>query len=324
MALGLEDNAVNAIAPLLDDMSDVVPESTRVTSGVDMDDLDSTAVERTDEEIASIPLKDFLEKIHPSLKKQIDDLWYYSRVSSSYRQAKLNAPDLRLHCDTCGGERTFRGEPAIISDPPKVSTVSLRYTCGDCNNETKYYSLWVRPSDQPFGELYKYGEFPPFGIPVANRVLRLFGRDAQLMKKGRQCENQGYGVAAFAYYRRVVENHKNDIFDEIIKVCRTVNAPGDIIAELDEAKKEIAFAKSMDKIKTALPQGLLIDGHNPLSALHGALSVGIHEESDEDCLEAASAVRLVLTELVERIALLKQDNKELSGALQLLLNKKKT
>lgn len=288
-----------------------------------MDNPNSSTTEQAVDGTAAISLKDFLENVHPSSTKQVIDLWRYYSISGSYREARINAPDLRLHCDKCGGERTFRAKPDVINHPPKVSTATLIYTCGDCHEETKSYSLWIEPQDGSSGKLYKYGERPPFGIPVANRVLRLFGRDAQLMKKGRQCENQGYGVAAFAYYRRVVENHRNDIFDEIIKVCRTVDAPGDLIAELEEAKKEIAFSKSMDKIKSALPQGLLIDGHNPLLALHGALSVGIHDESDDDCLQAASAVRLVLTELVERIALLKQDNKELSSALQLLIAKKK-
>jgi hypothetical protein len=73
----------------------------------------------------------------------------------------------------------------------------------------------------------------------------------------------------------------------------------------------------------ALPEGLRIDGHNPLTALHGALSVGLHNESDEECLEAASAVRLVLTDLVERMSLLRQDSAELNKAVQLLISKKK-
>ncbi|PDS74347.1 hypothetical protein [Rhizobium phaseoli] len=181
---------------------------------------------------------------------------------------------------------------------------NLSYKCGDCHVEHKFYSLYAEFGEGTSGRLYKYGELPPFGVPVPNKVLRLFGKDSKLFQKGRQCENLGYGVAAFAYYRRVVENHKNDIFEEIIKVCRTVHAPEGVITELEQAKKEIAFTKAIEAIKSALPQGLLINGHNPLLALHGALSVGLHDESDEECLAAAQAVRLVLTDLVEKIATL--------------------
>lgn len=105
-------------------------------------------------------------------------------------------------------------------------------------------------------------------------------------------------------------------------MCRTVHAPEDLINELQDAKKEVSFTKAIDKVRSALPQGLLINGHNPLLALHGALSVGLHDEGDDVCLEAAHAVRLVLTDLVEKIALLKQENKQLNDAVQLLLKKK--
>jgi hypothetical protein len=52
----------------------------------------------------------------------------------------------------------------------------------------------------------------------------------------------------------VVENHKNEIFDEIIKVCETVGAPQPLIEELGSAKQEVSFTKAMKQIKTALDE----------------------------------------------------------------------
>jgi hypothetical protein len=120
----------------------------------------------------------------------------------------------------------------------------------------------------------------------------------------------------------VVENHKNEIFDEIIRVCETLAASPQLIEELGNAKKETRFTAAIEQIKTALPQGLLINGQNPLLALHGALSVGLHSESDEECLETAHAVRLVLTDLVEKMSLLQLENSELKSAVQHLIAKK--
>jgi hypothetical protein len=171
-------------------------------------------------------------------------------------------------------------------------------------------------------KLYKFGEHPAFGVPVSNKLLRLFGNDRENFIKGRQCENQGFGIGAFAYYRRVVENHKNEIFDRIIAVCETVGAPQSLTDELRAAKEEISFTKGFNLIKTALPQGLLIRGHNPLLALHGALSVGMHNETDGECLEAAQAVRLVLTDLVEKLSQLRQEDADLHAAVQLLISKR--
>jgi hypothetical protein len=201
----------------------------------------------------------------------------------------------------------------------------MKYTCSDCMKRIKMYALLVNPveDEDGAGYVYKFGEYPQFGVPVPNKVLKLFdGEDAENFKKGRRCESQGLGIAAFAYYRRVVEKHKNEIFDEIVKVCKTVGGSGDLIAELEAAKKERQFTTSVEKIKSALPQGLLINGHNPLLALHGALSVGLHSESDGDCLQAAKDVRVVLADLVEKMSTLKQDNAELSSAVQRLLQRK--
>jgi hypothetical protein len=84
--------------------------------------------------------------------------------------------------------------------------------CGDCLKHVKSFSLWIVLGEtEGVGAVYKYGEHPPFGIPVPKKVLRLFGNDRTNFLKGRQCENQGLGVGAFAYYRRVVESHKNEL-----------------------------------------------------------------------------------------------------------------
>ncbi len=202
----------------------------------------------------------------------------------------------------------------------------LTYRCSDCQQQVKIFSVYLAPSeasDDGGAQVYKFGEYPNFGIPVPNKVLKLFdGEDAENFKKGRRCESQGLGIGAFAYYRRVVENHKNDIFEQIIRVCKKLNVAEDLVAELEDAKKETQFLRSIESIKAALPQGLLIEGHNPLTALHGALSGGLHNESDAECLKNARDIRLVLAALVERISLLKEDNSELSSAVQRLIAKR--
>ncbi len=270
-----------------------------------------------------IPFKQFLETVHPSVAKNVSGLWRGS--FDDLYQVEMLRPEVRLYCLRCDGPRAFRSLNKVTLE--KVGSASLtfvRYFCGDCQEQTKTFALSITPSTRSNGEgvAYKYGEEPTFGIRVPNRVLRLFGEDRDYFIKGRQCENQGLGVGAFAYYRRVVENHKNEIFDEIIKICETVGASQKLIDELGSAKKEISFTKAMKQIKTALPPGLLINGHDPLLALHNALSVGLHNESDAKCLGEAHDVRLVLTDLIERMSLLRQDNTELHGAVQRLIAKK--
>jgi hypothetical protein len=139
--------------------------------------------------------------------------------------------------------------------------------------------------------------------------------------KGRRCENQGLGIGAFGYYRRVVENQKNRIIDEIIRAAKKINAPQEMVDGLEAAKLETQFITAIDRIKPAVPQALLISGHNPLTLLHSALSQGLHAERDEDCLELASSIRTVLADLIERTSAVLRESAELDNAVTRLMQK---
>ena len=178
----------------------------------------------------------------------------------------------------------------------------------------------TRPSiGQPHGTCYKFGEDPPYGPPVPSRLIKLIGPDRDIFLKGRRCENQGFGIGAFAYYRRVVENQKNRILGEIVKVSKKIGAPQDKIDTLSDAIEETQFSTALNMAKDAIPENLLIDGHSPMRLLHHALSRGVHELSDEECLELASTVRLVLGELSERSSILLKDKAELTKAISTLM-----
>ncbi len=182
-------------------------------------------------------------------------------------------------------------------------------------------SLWQLRSMEKGGpgECYKFGELPLYGPPTPSKLIKLIGPDREIFLKGRRCENQGLGIGAFVYYRRVVENQKNRILDEIIKVSEKISASEESIAALKEAKKEIQFSKALASVKDAIPQALLINGHNPLTLLHSALSEGLHNQTDEHCLDIASSVRVILGELSDRLGQALKDEAELNHALSKLL-----
>jgi hypothetical protein len=56
--------------------------------------------------------------------------------------------------------------------------------------------------------------------------------------------------------------------------------------ELQKAKDDNSFSRSLDAVKDAFPSSLKIMGnHNPLSILPACLSDGAHNLSDEECLK---------------------------------------
>lgn len=281
------------------------------------------------EEEAPIAFSDFLESVPPGSLVSISDLTkkrYYSG-GGGVAGYQITAPEIQLHCpsDTCNGIRFFRRTTKDLPDIPHENYhfFYLSYICSNCRRTEKVFSLAAQHEPgQEHGKCQKFGEQPQYGPPTPARLITLIGPDRELFLKGRRCENQGLGIGAFVYYRRVVEGQKNRILDEVIKVAKKVGAAEDQIKILEAAKVETQFSKAISNVKDALPQSLLVNGHNPLTLLHSALSDGLHLRSDQHCLEVASSIRIVLAELSERLAQALKDEAELNKALSRLLEPK--
>ncbi|HEV8335128.1 MAG TPA: hypothetical protein VGR67_01765 [Candidatus Polarisedimenticolia bacterium] len=261
----------------------------------------------------------FLESSPPGSSSLIGDLLVPRRYQGS-ESYQLWLPDLLLHCPSqvCNGERIFSGTTSsvFISDwEPRF----LSYVCKNCGGTNRLYAVFMRQKMGKIGEAIKVGEWPPFGPRVPNRVLDLLGDDRQLFLKGRGAENLGLGIGAFAYYRRVVENQKNRILDQVIQVASRMNASSEIISGLQKAKTGWQFSKSLSEVNLQLPEQLMVRGQNPLLLLHGALSRGLHEQTDEECLGLATSIRVMLTALAERIGQALADEEEVRQAVANLL-----
>ena len=277
-------------------------------------------------------LSEFLENTPPNQWRYISNLSISQHVGIYASVSReINTPELELHCsdDLCNGVRFFRCTNVFSSSEPylkenDVNYLYVTYQCSNCRKTKKVYSLAVilSTSEQSRGICCKLGEHPPYGPPIPSRLIKLIGPDRDIFLKGRNCENQGLGIGAFTYYRRVVENQKNRILGEIVKVSGKIGVPQDKIDTLREAIKETQFSKALEMAKDVMPESLLIDGHSPIFLLHRALSRGVHELSDEECLKLANTVRLVLGELSERLSAILKDKAELTDAVSTLMHHK--
>ena len=271
----------------------------------------------------------FLESYPPGQMVQIDKICEIHKNQRGHHVRVLFTPDLQLHCpkETCNGTRFFRfHQQPIPVRSPKVYMEYLNYRCSNCQNTEKIFSVLIEVEGDELeiletGSAFKFGKIPPFGPQTPPRLISLIGPDREIFLKGRQCENQGLGIGAFIYYRRVVENQKTRILEEILKVAQKINANDDTLKTLENAAGEIQFANAMKMTKPALPESLLINGHNPLSLLHSALSKGVHEMDDEECLSTAGSIRVVLRELSDRLGQALRDEAELQNAIGTLLNR---
>lgn len=274
-----------------------------------------------------LSFSDFLESHPPNQLATVSSIKAWHPGGGGSYQG-LTTPEIRLHCpsDACNGIRFFR----CISQAPQLSSSQYRYAyltyrCSNCQKYEKTFSVAALANEKnETGEVIKFGEIPPFGPPTSARLIKLIGPDRETFLKGRRCENQGLGIGAFIYYRRVVEHQKNRILAEIAKVAERLGAGQGTIETLKRASDETQFSRALELAKAAIPESLLINGHNPLGLLHSALSEGVHEMSDEECLEMAGSVRVVLAELAERIAQALKDEAELVQALSAMTRKRTT
>ena len=192
----------------------------------------------------------------------------------------------------------------------------------NCRKVFKTYAIRVKRTGGRAGEAIKYGELPAFGPHTPGRVITLIGPDRDLFLQGRRAENRGMGIGAFSYYRRVVENQKGRIIAEIARVAQKLGAKTSVLETFKLAEKETQFSKAIDEIKDGIPEVLRIGQHNPLTLLHAALSEGLHEHTDKECLEIAQEIRVVLTELAERLSQALKEEAELQTAVSRLLSRK--
>lgn len=270
--------------------------------------------------IQSIKFEDFLSTYPPGEVQAIGNLGVIRSPSST---PILIKPRLKLYCpnSVCSGVRFFDSyQTKKVTLSEKWSRIFLHYSCANCRTHSKIFAIMARwNTDIDEGEAIKVGEWPPFGPKVSARVISILGENKDLFLMGRRAEIQGLGIGALAYYRKVIENQKDHIIDELMRVVRRTGSPEPYIEKLKSAKMEKRFKEAVELISDALPQALLINGYNPLALLDQAISKGSYAHNDTDALKLATALRRILSELADRVVRALEDQTDLDEAVNFIL-----
>ena len=240
-------------------------------------------------------------------------------------QIQVPTTDIELLCDTetCKGIRMFRGSAFAITLRADESEFRfVTYRCKNCEQTTKTYAIFLFvPRERVRAICMKLGEMPQYAPKIPSRVITLIGPDRDLFLQGRRAESLGLGVGAFAYYRRVVNNQKGRLLQQIIAAAERLGAGEGQLATLRAAQNEDQFSKTLEIMGPAVPESIRIKGQNPLQLLYPALSEGIHEHTDAECLELAMDIRAVLTALADKLDQALRDQAELDTAVSRLLQR---
>lgn len=169
----------------------------------------------------------------------------------------------------------------------------------------------------PLHRLYirKIGQFPPFEINPDKEVLNFIEEnDKEFYKKALICLSQSFGIAAYAYLRRITENEILRIVDSLGQVNTT---EGNKIKKLyEQYKSNKQMSSLIEGAYNHLPSGLKSLGTNPLKVLYSHLSEGIHSDSEEICLKKAFALDAVLRFTIKKLNEEKHELQEIRNVLK--------
>jgi hypothetical protein len=215
-----------------------------------------------------------------------------------YRQLKgdYRAPStISLECGKCKRETSWGtdGKDYVGS----INDLSLYYyTCHLCKGRAIYYLLW-RAADK----VTKVGQSPAHSASIPPNIEKRLGSSAVFYKRALTCRNEGFGLAAVAYFRRVVEDKTNELIDVVADSALAMAMSAEDVANIRGAKAEKVYEDKLKIAAQAMPNAMKPDGANPLQALFSLLSVGLHTQTEEECLQIADHVHEIFDYLFDRL-----------------------
>jgi hypothetical protein len=266
--------------------------------------------------------KDFLESTPAYVERRFENL--VCDMTRSLGSAwGFPSPRIQLYCEVDDGVRSFNPGPDDTVHCSQYNTLFIEYTCRDCGQWIKTFALILNPdvTAKPSTlTAIKLGEYPPFGSHLAKRLQNMLSStDLELYRKGLRTEREGHGIGAAAYFRRVVDNQWRTLVKKLRDAAEKLGTPLEKLKVFEEALAQPQFSTAVDMLKDAVPEKLLIlDGRNPLTLLYRPLSVQIHNLSDEQCLQQAADIRVVLNETFDNISRVLRDDETLKAAVSRL------
>ncbi len=199
-------------------------------------------------------------------------------------------PTVKLYCEekTCEGELFH--EAAELDDylswtPDGAERGDmLEYRCNNCGRGRSLFGIVTKLDPERNLLALKMGQYPALGGAVPASVKALTHEHyKELLIKGIACLRLGYGVAAHAYLRQVLEG----IHVDLLKQVRSISPPADQ-AKYDEAITKGNFSDSLELVSHVIPDALKIGTENPLRLIYSAFSEELHHgDDDDDCFRAA-------------------------------------
>ena len=259
--------------------------------------------------------------------KSITEFWAWLANAGLYQPFKfkpfqadllanlIQANGIRVdcYCPSCKEMSTFRHFPTEKLLPPDsiTSRVGTSYNrielflgkvlgdvtfyCARNNAHTLRIILWLTKLKPEDGyQVSKIGQLPS-KLDLVSADIRKYSKlapeDGRELHSAAICASSGFHIAAFVYLRRV--------FERRLEVAHEAAKDDSDWDESAYDKKQLRMEDRISALRNHLP-AFLVENRK----IYSLLSKGIHELTEEDCLEAYATIEvgitLILDEEIER------------------------
>lgn len=267
------------------------------------------------EKISDKCIKDFLETAPLYSWKEFK--------KPDMNRSSLWIKEIDSFCETCNQLRPFqdmrpRGSGAGMAlQALSTGTSYFQFSCASCRGSQHEYLVEQIVTDETI-KIQKYGERPRKKLERDPLLQNFFSHDSECYEKAVVCISNGYGIAAFAYMRRIIERNIHELLSLIQEDVEGSESESPVLAKLAELRTESPMSDKISIANHALPDYLIPSGLNPLGRLYKVLSEGVHNYDDGECLERAKAIQACTKYLISELAARKKNResfKNLIGGL---------
>lgn len=249
--------------------------------------------------------------------------WWHFKLTQLNR-SNVDIGEIESHCEVCDQSRPFqdsytlgKGRGHSYSSPMFISGVAqYSFACASCRKSNRTY-LVQQIVENDFVKFQKYGELPRSRIPRDKRLQKFLKDDRDNYEKAVLCLSHEYGIAAFAYFRRIVESNIIRLLDLIQEDVQASGEDSEALKAIQSLRDGSPMSEKIKVANMALPKYLQPNGLNPLGRLYQVLSEGVHSLPEAECLKKAKATSECLAFLVSELA----SRKEHRAHFESMINK---
>ena len=230
--------------------------------------------------------------------------------------AVVGPQEIRRECTACGTVLRWVSSEELVAGIGDMTVVW--FTCR--NNCQSMFGVWFLVSGDEAGgyTLTKYGQHPPPERNPPKALAGALGADyTDFWRSGMTLRNNGYGIGAIIYFRRIVEGMTNDLLERLAVAMEASGDPADQVKDVRDLKEaKVSFDTKMEQAARMLPVHLRPGGANPVQAIFDVLSASLHNHTDAECCDLVDTIAEAMTLFLAKLNTHIEETKALKDAVQ--------